>query len=107
MEFDQVRAGLKDLRFDTLRTDCDNFFEAVIVKNELKKLNSRLETFFGSPVFPSKKRLSFQAEDAIQGFGGIMAGQTLYFWNEGKEAIFAMIWPWQDGQHSTIKVIHK
>jgi len=43
----------------------------------------------------------------IEEFGGIRPGQTLYFWNEGKDAVFAMLWPWQDGYHTTVKIGRK
>lgn len=107
MDFNAIRKEVKDIPFDTLRTDADNYFEAVIIKSELKKLTEWLERFFGLPVFPSKNRLSFQARETIDGFGGVMPGQTLYFWNQGVDTIFAMLWPWQDGQHTTLKIVKK
>ena len=105
MPFEQLRSELKGVNFDTLRLDCDNRFEAVIVKDELQKLVSRLELFFGSPAWPSQNRLSFQARQLIEGFGGIMQGQTLYLRDAGKDTVFAMLWPWQDGLHTTVKVV--
>ena len=107
MEFNEVRQGLKEIPFETLRMDRDNYFEAVIVKNEMTRLNEALNRFFGSPVFPSLSKLSFKAQELINGFGGIMPRQTLYFWNEGSDTVFAMLWPWQDGEHTTVKVIKK
>ena len=107
MEFNDIKKEVKNLAFDSLRTDCDNYFEAVVIKEELAKLNDRLRSLFGEPAWPSKSRLSFQAQEAIKGCGGIMAGQTLYFKNEGSESIFAMLWPWQDGLRTTLKIVHK
>jgi hypothetical protein len=46
-------------------------------------------------------------QEVINGFGGIMPGQTLYFRSEGSESIFAMLWPWQDGIRTTVKIIQK
>jgi len=107
MQFNEIRKELKGLVFDTLRIDSDNYFEAVIVKNELAELTTRLQRLFGSPVQPSDKRLSLQVQEMIKEFGGIRPDQSLYFWNEGKDAIFAMLWPWQDGLHTTVKIIQK
>jgi hypothetical protein len=107
MQFSQIKEGLKDVSFDALRTDCDNYFEAVILKEELTKLTERLANLFGSPAWPSKNRLSFRIQEAIKGFGGIMPGQTLYSLEQGSDAVFAMLWPWQDGKHTTIKIIKK
>ncbi len=107
MDFNELKNEVKAIPLDTLRLDCDNNFEAVIVREELEKLTNRLEKFFGSPVFPSKERLSFQIRQIIDGFGGLLPGQTVYFWNHGKDAIFTMLWPWKDGRRTTVKIIKK
>lgn len=107
MEFDQIKDEVKNFRLDTLRIDCDNLFEAVVVKDELSKLVKRLEGFFGQPAWPSKERLSFKVRETVDVYGGIQPGQTLYFRNEKEGDLFAMLWPWQDGQHTTIKIIKK
>ena len=105
MEFAELKNEVKNIPFDDLRLDCDNNFEVVIVKEELEKLTQRLERFFGLPVFPSKERLSFQVHQLIDGFGGVLPGQTVYFRNQGKESIFSILWPWKDGEHTTVKII--
>lgn len=105
MEFERIRNDLKEISFTTLRLDCDNNFEAVIVRQELEKLKERLEKFFGQPIWPSKERLPFHVERVINDFGGIMPGQTLYYWSRQQDIIFAMLWPWHDGLHTTVKVI--
>jgi hypothetical protein len=107
MQFEEIKKEVKEIVFDKLRMDCDNQFEAVILKEELAKLIARLEKFFGSPVWPSKNSLSFQIRELIEGFGGVVSGQILYFSKEGSDTIFAMLWPWQDGERTTLKIIKK
>ncbi|PIP19387.1 MAG: hypothetical protein COT38_03945 [Candidatus Omnitrophica bacterium CG08_land_8_20_14_0_20_41_16] len=109
MEFSNIKEEVKRVNFESTRTDCDNFFEAVVVKDELAKLSERLSKFLGEPAWPSKNRLSYQMQEAVKAFGGIMPGQTLYFKSEGSgsDAIFAMLWPWQDGLRTTVKIIQK
>jgi len=107
MEFSRIKEEIKFVNFEATRTDCDNYFEAVVVKEEIAKLNERLKGVFGEPAWPSKNRLAFPAQEAVKGFGGIMAGQTLYFKSEGENAVFAMLWPWQDGVRTTVKIIQK
>ena len=106
MKFKELKAELKHIRFDTLRMDSDNYFEAVVVKDEVEKLKVRLEKFLGLSAYPPKDRLSSQIEEAIEEFGGIRFDQSLYLRNEGKDTVFAMLWPWQDGCHTTVKIIH-
>ena len=107
IEFDDIRETLKSISFDSTRIDCDNFFEGVIVANEVKKLTDRLERFLGEPVWPSKNRLSFAVQAAVESYGGLMPGQTLYYAGQDSNAVLAMVWPWRDGKHTTIKVIKK
>lgn len=107
MDFGKIKDNVKSLNFEALRTDCDNYFEAVIIKEELQRLYESLKNFFGDPAWPSKNSLSLQVEEVINGFGGIMPGQTLYYKNEGSQSIFAMLWPWKDGERTTVKIIYK
>jgi hypothetical protein len=105
MDFKTIRKDMKLFSFEVLRTDCDNFFEGVIIKEELGKLNSQLQSLFGEPVFPSKNRLAYKVQQTVDGLGGVMPGQTLYYNDSGRESILAMLWPWKDGQRITVKII--
>jgi len=107
MDFKKIKQAVKEVQFDTLRLDSDNNFEAVVVKGEMGKIIELFESFFGSPVFPSKNRLSKEILQAIASYGGIMSGQTLYYWRQGSATLFAMLWPWKDGEHTTVKIIKK
>jgi hypothetical protein len=108
MEFDAVKSEVKEVNLDKLRTDADNYFEAVVIKDEMQKLTQSLEKFFGSPAWPAPgSRLSLSMKQAVDRCGGIMPGQTLYFWSQGKDEVFAMVWPWQDGKHTTVKIAKK
>ena len=105
MDFKQIKNAVREIKFEELRTDKDTSFEAVVNKDQLDKLIALLESFFGAPAFPSANTLSSQARQAIDAFGGIMPGQTLYYWNQNNEIIFAMLWPWGNGLYTTIKII--
>lgn len=107
MQFEELKNEVKRVPLDALRCDADNNFEAVVITEEMEKLKARLEKFFGIPAFPSRNSLTFQMRQIIDGFGGIMPGQTLYFWNKVQDTIFAMLWPWKDGNRTTLKIIKK
>lgn len=107
MQFNEIRKELEGVVFDNLRIDSHNYFEAVIVNTELAKLAASLERFFGSPAWSSQNRFLLKAQEIIKDFGGIRPGQTLYFWHQGKDTIFAMLWPWEDKYHTTVKIIRK
>jgi hypothetical protein len=107
MEFNKIRDDVRRLDFELLRSDTSDYFEAVVIKEELAKLEERLKSFLGEPAWPSKNKIPAEMQDKINGFGGIMPGQTLYCKDEGGDSIFAMLWPWQDGRRITVKIIHK
>ena len=107
MDFSSIRKDIKMLSFEALRTDCDNLFEGVIIQQEMEKLNLQLKSFVGEPVYPSKNRLAHKLQKTVDGFGGIMPGQTLYYKDSGTDSILAMLWPWKDGQRTTVKIIQQ
>ncbi|MEW6075494.1 MAG: hypothetical protein AB1530_04210 [Candidatus Omnitrophota bacterium] len=107
MDFQEIRNALKGISFKTVRKDLAGEFEAVVIKEESGRLGEKLEKCFGAPVWPAQEKLSSLITGAIEEYGGIMQGQTLYFWHSGSESIFAMLWPWSDGRHITLKLIRK
>lgn len=107
LDFTKIKNAVKEIRFEKVRLDEDNYFEAVIAKEEYSKLKNLLESFFAAAIFPSKNKLPSQIIKTIDPFGGIIPGQTLYYSNNAESAIFAMFWPWQDGQYITLKIIKR
>ena len=107
MDFSSLRKNMKTFNFEALRTDCDNHFEGVIIQQELEKLSLQLKSIMGEPVFPSKNRLPYKLQETVNGLGGIMPGQTLYYKVSETDSILAMLWPWKDGQRTTIKIIQQ
>lgn len=107
MQFSEIKKEIAGVNFETRRLDSDDYFEAVIVKDELLKLTEKLEKFFGPPALSSKSKLSTQIKEAIKEFGGVRSDQTLYFWSQESDTIFAMLWPWADRSHITLKLAKK
>jgi len=107
VDFSDLKAQVKDIGCTELRLDDPGYFEAVVVKDKLYALTSKLEGFFGPPARPAEENLPEKIKMWVKMFGGIITGQTLYF-QEGQEgAVLAMLWPWQDGQHITVKIIKR
>jgi len=104
MDFETLKSDIKKVTFEAVREDSVDYFEAVLVKKDLAELTSRLNKWFGSPAVPSDKPVPPQAQAVISEFGDIMVGQTLYFWSQGSNAIFAMLWPWGDKDRITLKM---
>ena len=107
MQFLELKEQVKSIGFDELRQEQDNYFEAVVVKDKIKELMDQMRGFFGAPTWPSQGKLSLEIEDQIRDYGGITEGQTLYFLERQEGNIFAMLWPWADGEHTTVKIIRR
>jgi hypothetical protein len=105
MHFNEVKEEIKRIGFKNLDTDCDNLFEGIVQKEKVDKVTRKLEDLFGAPAWPSKNRLSLQMEKLIKQYGGIMQGQTLYCTSKDNEVVAAMLWPWKDGKHTTVKIL--
>jgi hypothetical protein len=104
MTFDELKAQIKTCGFDEVRVDNDELFEAVIQKKNLEALNAKLVSVFGPTAWPSENKLSNEVHNIIQHHGGIMAGQSLYFTHIDNSPVFAMLWPWGDKEHITLKM---
>lgn len=109
MQFSELKKDVENVHFLELRTDTENYFEAVISNDELKNLTEKLRNFFGPPLIgqSQKRALSSNVQETIKDFGGISEGQTLYFCNQDNLVSFAMLWPWSDGRRTTIKMNHQ
>jgi hypothetical protein len=79
MPFVELKEGLRGCACKQVRTDSETHFEAVLVAEHLGGVSQRLADFFGSPVWPSREKLSREIEREVQPFGGIRSGQTLYY----------------------------
>ena len=103
MQFEKFKEQIKAIDFDSVRADAEDYYEAVINSSQMADLSSCLEKVLGKPAFPSENPLSDQAKDIITEFGGLRQGQTFYFLNQDGNSIFVMLWPWSDGEHTTLK----
>ena len=104
VEFKQLKAEVKIAELDSIRTETEDYFETVIKNSCLKSLTQILEKSFGPPVWPSRNKLSIEAEKIVKNFGSLRKGQTLYFSTHEGSTVFAMLWPWQDNEKVTIKM---
>lgn len=103
MDFTEVKSKLTCMAFETIRTETDDYFEAVCTKRELPQMTACLDSLFGKSFFPPAVSLPVDIDDVVADFGGVVKGQTLYFTKDGAVCFFAMLWPWQDKEHITLK----
>ena len=104
MEFTEIKAQIRNLSPDSIRVDDDCYLEAVFNKESIGRVMKALEEILGKPLRPSQDKIPGDTQKLIDGFGGLRKGQTLFFSNKDGVSLFAMLWPWQDGENTTIKL---
>jgi len=92
------------LAIHEVRCDQDDYFEAVILNDEMDKWDKILTTILGPArkpkgVVPNSKDL-----DLTKASGGIRVNQTLFERGFGNYTIIAKFWPWDDNLHTTLKM---
>jgi hypothetical protein len=105
-QFNKELEKIKNLDFQEVRADSNGYFEAVLLKNKLVDLTKNLENIFGALNRPSEKELPGQIQELVTKYGGIRGGQSLYFLQEKEYYACAMLWPWQDEEHITLKIFY-
>ncbi|MBN3039030.1 MAG: hypothetical protein JW869_06415 [Candidatus Omnitrophica bacterium] len=88
------------------RSVSEDYCELVFFNKELEEWNNILTEILG----PAKKPPGMdptQEDDALtEEYGGIFTNQTLFKKDFDDCTIIAMIWPWQDGTHTTLKLAY-
>ena len=107
MKFEEIMDGIKGIEFDPVRVKDQYYFEAIILRDKLPALTEKLEKLFGKQLVTSDNKLAPDAEKVAMAFGGVMGDQTFYFLKENEYSYFAMLWPWSDDCHITVKVGRK
>ena len=104
MTFPELVGQLKKIPFDEIRKEYDGYFEFVLAVRHLLNLYPLFEEYYGVPFKPAGVQPTAKAQDLTKQYGGIQTQQTLYFASRGSIADCAMIWPWNDGNHATVKM---
>lgn len=105
MTFPELIKNLKKIPFDEIRKEYEGYFEFVVSVKHLLSLYPLFEGYYGVPFKPAGIAPTPKAMSVTRNYGGIQTQQTLYFASrpEGVSDC-AMIWPWNDGQHATVKM---
>jgi hypothetical protein len=107
MAFNNLKKQIKLTTFDAVRRDEEDYFEAVFFKQDMAKVSARLSEGLGETVYPGSKPLEKKIESLISEHGGIQKGQSLYLKEFDGFIMLAMFWPWQDGEHITLKLFKR
>ena len=86
------------------RVVSEDYDEVVIFNNQIDHINSILQDYFGEPVKAAGAKPTKDDLRATSDFGGLWMDQTLYKKQQQDITEIAMLWPWQDNVHTTLKI---
>ena len=86
------------------RSESPDYKELVFLNNDMPQWRGLLEEILGPACKPVGKEPTSEDKKMTQEFGGIRSDQTLYKKKDGDQTVIAMLWPWGDHQHTTLKL---
>ncbi|MBN2097931.1 MAG: hypothetical protein JW714_05625 [Candidatus Omnitrophica bacterium] len=100
----EIFAQCSGLKVDEQREVSDNYVEIVFLNTELAQWNKILSDVLGPALKPLGVESSEEALELTKDYGGIYDNQTLFKKDFADVTVAAMFWPWQDAQHTTLKI---
>ncbi len=92
------------LGVDEERCKSDEYSELVFYKKDIDQWYKIFADVLGPAVKPAEKKTKREHLHLTKDYGGIWAGQTLFRKAFKDVTVIAMIWPWEDGIHATLKM---
>lgn len=104
MTFKEISDRLHDLSLYETRSFTHSYVEVVLFNKDAIVWETSLQEIFGSPAKEAAKKPSKEIKALAKDHGGISVGQTLFKKDSEAGLILAMLWPWQDRTHTTLKM---
>ena len=104
MELEAIIAKCKTLTIYEERFVADDYYEIVFDTKDTSQWTKLLKSILGPIAKPTGIEPSKKDTELIQKYGGIRENQILFKKQVGDTVVVAMLWPWQDGVRTTLKV---
>jgi hypothetical protein len=82
----------------------EDYIEVVFLNRDFDAWHDILSANLGEPRKPAGREPSSSDQALTRGTGGIWINQTLFERCFGNETVIAKFWPWQDEEHTTLKM---
>jgi hypothetical protein len=104
MTLDDILFQAKDLGVHERRSQSVEYCELVFFSRDLTAWFNILSAVLDEPRKPPGSEPTASDLDLTRETGGIRVNQTLFEKDFGEKSIIAKIWPWDDGEHMTLKM---
>jgi hypothetical protein len=105
MNAKEIFSKLNEIEIYQQRRVTEDYAEAVIFSKEVLICSDIIQKVLGEPISPAGIQPTEQALELTKDFGGISDDQTLFSKQIDGFNIMVMFWPWQDGEHTTVKIV--
>lgn len=102
--FNQIMTAAEGIDVHEERERGEDYCELVVYNSDVKKWTDILGGILGAPAKPAGSPVTREDGDITGQFGGVTKEQTLFKKTSSEGTVIAMFWPWQDGQHTTLKI---
>ena len=87
-----------------MRCDQDDYYEVVVLNDEIESWEKTLTSILGPARKPKGVKPSKDDLNLTKASGGIRVNQTLFERSFGDYSVIAKFWPWEDNEHTTLKM---
>ena len=100
----KLKDRLKKIALYEERVIDSDYIEVVYFSKDHSFFEDILSSLFGKPVKDSGQAPNKSVKLLAQAYGGVFENQILYCTENETRPVIAMLWPWQDREHITLKV---
>ena len=104
MSLKEILAKCGSLDVHEQRVVEEEYIELVFFSKDTKAWVKVLAQDLGAPAKPAGTEPTKEHSKLTEDFGGIFANQILFKKEFDNSIVLAMLWPWQDKTHTTLKL---
>ena len=104
MTINEIVEKFGTLKIDEKRNVTDQIGEFVIFSEDVDQWYNLLSEMFGPAVKAEGEKPSQEDLALTKKYGSIYSSQTLFKKDFDDYAVIAMLWPWGDREHTTLKI---
>jgi len=104
MTLNEILQKIAHLNIEEKRTISEQYSELVFLNKDIEELHKIFAEIFGHPEKERGAKPSKDISNLTKDYGGVRENQTLFKKNETQTIIIAMLWPWGDNIHTTLKM---
>ena len=105
MTIDEIFKLCSHLKIEEKRVSSNDYDERVIFVDEIDQWSAILTDALGPAVKPAGQKTTQQDFALTIHHGGIFDDQILFYKKFEKKSILAMLWPWKNKIHVTLKIV--